>query len=160
MADTLLWDIVLDWLHTKYYNFKVIAVIDSSPIYQIEKGVTLSYMLIEEDSVQVSPNRINLSNYNGTGPLTIMGPNKTLHPWSPTFFDELEMYLNRESEAQTNVNSPHITVTDCHFDGTNKKGPAIKIVVPEATAEIAHNTFQNYESIIQLPPPVDPDPPV
>lgn len=140
--DHLLWDIVLGWLVEKKYQFKTIGVVDGYPIYQLEpynpywKPTCVSFMIVTSDKVQITSNRIELSNYMGLQDLTITGPTKTIMAGLPTFFEEMDQYLNREPEPPiTNYappdgglqfkpkDGPSIHIHDCLFNGQKINGP-------------------------------------
>lgn len=167
MSETLLWDIIQGWLHSKHYNFKIIAVLDGYPIFEVEPN---KFIISGSQCVMITYYRINISNYNGDmEAMTVHGPTKTLYPANPNFFEELEVYLNTKPEPPTNGTPTQIEelysgdysikiINSC-FDGTNKDHPAIEILDPNVKALVAGNTFKDYNVVIQsMLPSVDPKP--
>lgn len=163
MSDYLLWDIVLGWFIEKRFRFKTIAIIDGYPIYQIYPDITntfipacTSYMLITGDKVQITSHRIEVSNYMGLQDLTLTGPVKTIMAGLPTFFEEMEQYLNRVPQPIVNYAPP---------DGGLQLAP----LVPGGPSFLIHNCrfdFPNHknkgpikdETIIHVYSSMDPDP--
>jgi hypothetical protein len=153
--DHLLWDIVIGWLIEKNFNFKTIAVVDGYPIYQVEpydpkmdgypiyqvepsySPKCISYMLITTNKVQITSTKIEISNFMGLQDLTFTGPPvKTIMAGHPTFFEEMEQYLNRDPQPPINYaptdgglqilspqGGPSINFYNCLFNGYKINGP-------------------------------------
>ena len=157
-----LWHLVKDWLQEHNFNFKTTAVIDGTPIYQIDPPPNMppctSFLLIKDDEVQITSYRVDITQYNNSiEDLTLTGPVLTVKAAEPEFFKILEEYLLRVPPPPPGYDpsAPPISIINCMFDGTGKTGAMIEIK-EDTHVFITGCVFQNCAVLAQLPAPAPP----